>query len=81
MLKVEIVHRLCQVEIIGCFLAFDIIYLQLCLKLVKNWLISNIVDIEKIRAYIDSFRYGCPPHAGGGIGKCIFVLFDGKSTI
>ncbi|XP_013411891.1 aspartate--tRNA ligase, cytoplasmic-like [Lingula anatina] len=27
------------------------------------------IDLEKIRAYIDSFRYGCPPHAGGGIGK------------
>lgn len=27
------------------------------------------IDIEKIKAYIDSFRYGCPPHAGGGIGR------------
>lgn len=26
------------------------------------------IDLEKIRAYIDSFKYGCPPHAGGGIG-------------
>ncbi|KAH7950744.1 hypothetical protein HPB52_000232 [Rhipicephalus sanguineus] len=25
------------------------------------------VDIGKIKAYIDSFRYGAPPHAGGGI--------------
>ena len=26
-------------------------------------------DLEKIKSYIDSFRYGAPPHAGGGIGK------------
>lgn len=26
-------------------------------------------DLEKIKAYIDSFRYGAPPHGGGGIGK------------
>lgn len=27
------------------------------------------IDLEKIKAYVDSFKYGCPPHAGGGIGK------------
>ena len=27
------------------------------------------IDISKIQAYIDSFRYGCSPHAGGGIGS------------
>ena len=31
-------------------------------------------DIEKIKAYIDSFRYGAPPHGGGGIGE-FFLLF------
>ena len=25
-------------------------------------------DLQKIKAYIDSFRYGSYPHAGGGIG-------------
>lgn len=25
-------------------------------------------DLEKIKAYIDSFRFGAPPHGGGGIG-------------
>lgn len=29
------------------------------------------INLEQIKAYIDSFRYGCPPHAGGGIGKTI----------
>lgn len=27
------------------------------------------VDLEKIKGYIDSFRFGAPPHAGGGIGN------------
>jgi len=26
------------------------------------------VNPEDIKSYIDSFRYGCPPHGGGGIG-------------
>ena len=46
-------------------------------------------DLEKIKGYIDSFRYGAPPHAGGGIGQlCIFVcilvsylLFQAQSTM
>ena len=29
--------------------------------------------MEKIKSYIDSFRYGCPPHAGGGIGNVIYT--------
>ncbi|GBO02739.1 Aspartate--tRNA ligase, cytoplasmic [Araneus ventricosus] len=29
------------------------------------------IDLEKIKSYIDAFRYGAPPHAGGGIA----VLF------
>lgn len=26
------------------------------------------IDLTKIQGYIDSFKYGCPPHGGGGIG-------------
>ena len=26
-------------------------------------------DLGKIKAYIDSFRFGAPPHGGGGIGE------------
>lgn len=26
------------------------------------------IDLETIKSYIDGFRYGCPPHGGGGIG-------------
>ncbi|XP_065839423.1 aspartate--tRNA ligase, cytoplasmic-like [Oscarella lobularis] len=33
------------------------------------------VDLEKIKAYIDAFRYGAPPHAGGGIGLERVLMF------
>jgi nondiscriminating aspartyl-tRNA synthetase len=40
------------------------------------------VDINKIKAYIDAFRYGCPPHAGGGIGmERVVMLYLGLDNI
>jgi len=40
------------------------------------------IDIEKIAAYIDAFRYGCPPHAGGGIGlERVVMLYMGLDNI
>jgi aspartyl-tRNA synthetase len=27
------------------------------------------IDLDKIRSYVDAFKFGCPPHAGGGIGQ------------
>ncbi|XP_050421963.1 aspartate--tRNA ligase, cytoplasmic [Adelges cooleyi] len=40
------------------------------------------VDVEKIAAYIDAFRYGCPPHAGGGIGlERVVMLYLGLDNI
>ncbi|XP_047369693.1 aspartate--tRNA ligase, cytoplasmic [Vespa velutina] len=40
------------------------------------------IDIEKIRSYIDAFRYGCPPHAGGGIGlERVVMLYLGLDNI
>ncbi|KAG8222922.1 hypothetical protein J437_LFUL000216 [Ladona fulva] len=39
-------------------------------------------NIEKIAAYIESFRYGCPPHAGGGIGlERVVMLYLGLDNI
>lgn len=29
----------------------------------------HAIDLSKIQSYIDAFKYGCPPHAGGGIGE------------
>lgn len=41
-----------------------------------------LVDITKIAAYIESFRYGCPPHAGGGIGmERVVMLYLGLDNI
>ncbi|GFO49984.1 aspartate--tRNA ligase, cytoplasmic [Plakobranchus ocellatus] len=31
------------------------------------------IDLETIKGYIDSFKYGVAPHAGGGIGKFIVL--------
>lgn len=38
------------------------------------------LDLEKIKAYIDSFRFGAPPHAGGGIGNIILILWEYSSN-
>ncbi|XP_070175500.1 aspartate--tRNA ligase, cytoplasmic-like isoform X2 [Littorina saxatilis] len=39
-------------------------------------------DLEKIKGYIDSFRYGAPPHAGGGIGlERVTMLYLGLDNI
>jgi len=40
------------------------------------------VELDTIAAYIDSFRYGCPPHAGGGIGmERVTMLYLGLDNI
>lgn len=42
----------------------------------------HAVDIDKIKAYIDAFRFGCPPHAGGGIGlERVVMLYLGLDNI
>jgi aspartyl-tRNA synthetase len=40
------------------------------------------IEIATIASYIDSFRYGCPPHAGGGIGmERVTMLYLGLDNI
>ncbi|CAG0887313.1 unnamed protein product [Cyprideis torosa] len=40
------------------------------------------VALDSIKPYVDSFRYGCPPHAGGGIGlERVVMLFLGLNNI
>ncbi|KAG8035649.1 hypothetical protein G9C98_001077 [Cotesia typhae] len=40
------------------------------------------VDIEKIKSYVESFEYGCSPHAGGGIGlERVVMLYLGLDNI
>lgn len=39
-------------------------------------------DLEKIKGYIDAFRYGAPPHAGGGIGlERVTMLYLGLDNV
>ncbi|KAI4469797.1 aspartyl-trna synthetase [Holotrichia oblita] len=40
------------------------------------------IDLQKIASYIDAFKYGCPPHAGGGIGmERVVMLYLGLDNI
>jgi len=40
------------------------------------------VDIAEVQDYVDAFKYGCPPHAGGGIGlERVTMLYLGLSNI
>ena len=40
------------------------------------------VDLTPIQAYVDSFKYGAFPHAGGGIGlERVIMLFCGLPNI
>ncbi|KAF7270806.1 hypothetical protein GWI33_016248 [Rhynchophorus ferrugineus] len=42
----------------------------------------HAIDIEKIASYIDAFKYGCPPHAGGGIGlERVVMLYLGLDNV
>ena len=40
------------------------------------------VDLAPIQAYVDSFKYGALPHAGGGVGlERVVMLFMGLNNI
>jgi hypothetical protein len=40
------------------------------------------VPVESIRAYIDSFRLGAPPHGGAGVGlERVVMLYCGLNNI
>lgn len=40
------------------------------------------INLEKIKSYIESFKYGAPPHAGGGIGlERVCMLYLGLNNI
>lgn len=43
---------------------------------------AHNIDLTKIASYIDAFKYGCPPHAGCGIGlERVTMLFLGLDNI
>lgn len=40
------------------------------------------VEPSQLQAYIDAFKYGAPPHAGGGIGlERVVSLFLGLDNV
>lgn len=40
------------------------------------------INLDSIKSYIDAFKYGCPPHAGGGIGmERVVMLYLGLNNI
>lgn len=51
-------------------------------SLLNKQKIYLIADTSKIAAYIEAFRFGCPPHAGGGIGmERVVMLYLGLDNI
>ena len=32
------------------------------------------MNFEELKDYLNFFRYGCPPHGGGGIGPSRFIM-------
>lgn len=44
--------------------------------------VEHGIDIATIEPYVKAFKYGCPPHAGGGIGlERVMMLFLGLDNI
>ncbi len=33
------------------------------------------VNLDEVRSYIEAFKYGAPPHAGGGVGEYLLTEF------
>jgi len=51
---------------------------QLLLERVKH----HKINVDQIKSYIDAFRYGCPPHGGGGIGlERVLMLYLGLGNV
>eukprot|EP00731_Ephydatia_muelleri_P032544 Em0024g88a len=51
-------------------------------ELLTQRAIHHKVDLQKIKSYIDAFKYGAYPHAGGGIGlERVCMLYLGLNNI
>ena len=51
-------------------------------ELLKKQCVMKGVDPAEIKGYVDAFRYGAPPHAGGGIGlERVVMLFLGLDNV
>jgi aspartyl/asparaginyl-tRNA synthetase len=51
-------------------------------ELLKQQCRDKGVDPAQLTAYVDAFRYGAPPHAGGGIGlERVAMLYLGLDNV
>uniref|UniRef100_A0A8C6VYY6 Aspartate--tRNA ligase, cytoplasmic n=1 Tax=Nothobranchius furzeri TaxID=105023 RepID=A0A8C6VYY6_NOTFU len=51
-------------------------------ELLTQRAVHHQIDLEKIKSYIDSFRFGAPPHGGGGIGlERVCMLYLGLHNV
>lgn len=67
---------------VGFYQHFELVFFLIVVNYTRSVIELFIADIEKIKSYIDAFRYGCPPHAGGGIGlERVVMLYLGLDNI
>lgn len=51
-------------------------------KLLRERASHHLINIATIEPYVKAFKYGCPPHAGGGIGlERVTMLYLGLDNI
>lgn len=46
--------------------------------LLEKKMVEAKIDVKDMKDYLDGFRWGCPPHGGGGIGleRVLFLFLD-----
>lgn len=51
-------------------------------QFLRDRAVHHGIDLKTIEPYVKAFKYGCPPHAGGGIGlERVTMLFLGLDNI
>ena len=43
-------------------------------EILKKQAEEKKMDLEQLKTYLNFFKYGCPPHGGGGIGPSRFIM-------
>ena len=62
--------------------ALSISCLSLDAQLLSERVKHHKINVDQIKSYIDAFRYGCPPHGGGGIGlERVLMLYLGLGNV
>ena len=61
----SVVNVMCVLSMCVCVLSMCVCVFNMCCQ--RVCVLST--DLHKVKSYIDAFRYGAYPHAGGGIGE------------